>query len=117
MPLDDLDSLSPLPLLEGLSSAQDNAQSALQRKLGLLRNNFIGLAVERSALGVSKNNPRDPSIDEVVRGGLTSVGSRDVESAILSRELHVRCGIEKLLEGDEVDGRRSDYDLCGLAKE
>ena len=116
MLLDNGNGLPVLPLLESLSTAHDDVQSALEGELGLLGYDVIGLVVNSTTFRVPKNNPVDARVDKLSRGRLASVGPRDMERAVLGCKLDSRTGGEGRFQGNKIDVGRGDYDLYNTAK-
>lgn len=106
---DNLDSLSGLALLKGLTTAPDDGDAVLGGVLGLLGDDLVGLAQDCAALGVAENGPGDGQIGELGDGDLAGEGTVGLVVDVLGR------GSDVVLDGvtneREVDSRGSDDNL------
>lgn len=72
---DDLDGLTLLALLEGLSAAEDDVNVLVESGLGLGGDELVGLADDDTALRVADQGPVDVRVLELGSGDLSSVSS------------------------------------------
>ena len=72
---DDLDGLTPLALLEGLSAAENDVDVLSKSSLGLGGDKLVGLANDDTALRVADQGPVDVGVLELGSGDLSSESS------------------------------------------
>ena len=72
---DDLNGLTLLALLEGLSAAEDDVDVLVKSSLGLGSDELVGLANDGAALGVTNQGPVDVGVLELVGGDLAGKSS------------------------------------------
>lgn len=72
---DDLNGLTLLALLEGLSAAEDDVDVLVKGGLGLGGDELVGLADDGAALGVTDQGPVDVGVLELVGGDLSGESS------------------------------------------
>lgn len=72
---DDLDGLTLLALLEGLSAAEDDVDVLVKGGLGLGGDKLVGLPDDGAALGVTDQGPVDVGVLELVGGDLAGESS------------------------------------------
>jgi len=110
--LADLIGLVGLPLVQSLSDTENDLQSSLNSRLGLLSDKLVGVSEHLSSLGVSDDDPGDGSVLELSGGDLSSESSAFGGVAVLGGDLDG--GLDLLRSGEEVKGGRSNDDLCGM---
>jgi len=75
LPLDNFLSLVSLPLLQGFSNTSNNTQTSFNSGLNLLSDKLVGIAKHGSSLGVTKDDPMDLGVFELVGRDFTSESS------------------------------------------
>jgi hypothetical protein len=110
---DNVDSGAGLPLLETLTAAQDDADATIERSLGLAGNESVVLLQDGAALRVAKDGPCDTTVLELLGGDLTGEGTVGLVVDVLGGNLEALA--EVLAGQEEVEGRRSDDDLCSVS--
>ena len=106
--------LVTLPLLKGLSNAEDDLDSGIKSSLGPGGDGLRGILEESSSLRVTGKGVLDSSVDEHLRGDLSGEGSVGLGVDVLGGDVEVEGGLEGGEVGgggDEVEGRRSNDDL------
>lgn len=107
---DDVNSGAGLPLLEALAAAQNNADAAVERGLGLAGHERVVLVQDGAALRVAEDGPCDAAILELLGGDLTGEGTVGLVVDVLRGDLNV---LAQLLAGwEEVERGGSNDDLC-----
>lgn len=110
---DDVDGGAGLPLLEALTAAQDDADAAVERSLGLAGDESIILLQDGAALRVAEDGPCDAAVLELLSGDLTGEGTVGLVVDVLSGNLEA---LAKVLAGqEEVERGRSNDNLCSLS--
>lgn len=110
---DDGDGLALLALLEGLAAAEDDADALVEGVLGLGGDEFVGLLEDDTALGVADQGPADVGVLELGGGDLAGEGALVLVVDVLGSDLDLLAELGACEK--EVDGRRGDDDLCGVA--
>lgn len=108
---DNLNRLVRLPLLEALATAQNHADAAVDRGLGLGRNEVVVLLEDHAALRVAEDGPCDAAILELLRRDLAGEGAAGLVVDVLCGDLETLA--EVFAGEEEVEGWRGDDDLCG----
>jgi hypothetical protein len=106
-----LHSIALLALLQALAAAQNDAEAAVQRRLGLARHKRVVLLQDNTALRVPENRPRDAAVLELVRADLAREGARRLVEDVLRRDFEALAKV--LAREEEVEGGWGDDDLCG----
>lgn len=107
---DNLNRLVRLPLLEALTTAQNHAESAVQRSLGLGGNKLVVLLKDDTALRVAEDGPCDAAVLELLRRDLAGEGAAGLVEDVLCGDLEALA--EVFAGEEEVEGWRGDDDLC-----
>jgi hypothetical protein len=105
----DLIRLIPLPLLERLSNTKNNLQTSLHSRLSLVRDKLDSIPKHLPSLGMTDDDPRDLSVDELRRGDLPGESSVGGGVAVLGGDLDG--GLDLFGSLEEVQGGRGDDDL------
>lgn len=84
---DNIDGGAGLPLLEALTAAQDDADAAVERGLGLAGNESVVLLQDGAALRVAEDGPCDAAVLELLGGDLTGEGTVGLVVDVLSGNL------------------------------
>lgn len=90
---DDLDGVTLLALLEGLSAAEDDVDVLIEGGLGLVGDELIGLADDGTALRVADQGPVDVGILELGSGDLSSESSLLLVVDVLGGDSDLRLGL------------------------
>lgn len=101
--------LAGLALLETLATAKDDADAALERRLGLGRYQSVALLKYRASLRVAQDRPVDLAVLEVRNGYLARVRAIGLVKDVLRRHAHRRGNL--FLGEEQVDGWWSNNDL------
>jgi hypothetical protein len=110
---DNVDGGAGLPLLEALTAAQDDADTAVERSLGLAGDEGVVLLQDGAALGVAEDGPCDAAVLELLGGDLTGEGTVGLVVDVLSGDLET---LAEVLAGQkEVERGGSNDDLCSLS--
>lgn len=107
---DDLDGGAGLALLEALTAAQNDAQTAVNGSLGLVGDNLVRLAENGAALRVAENGPGDAAVLELRGGDLAGEGAVGLVVDVLRGDLESLA--ELLAGGEQVERRGGDDNLC-----
>lgn len=107
---DDLDGLVGLTLLEGLTAAKNDSETAVDCRLGLAGDEVVGLLEDYTALAVADEGPGDVGVLELLGGDFTSEGSVGLVEDVLGGDLEARA--EVLTGEEEVEEGRCNDDLC-----
>lgn len=107
---DDVDGGAGLPLLEALATAQDDANAAVERGLGLAGNECVVLLQDGAALRVAEDGPCDAAVLELLGGDLTGEGTVGLVVDVLGGDLEALA--EVLAGQEEVERGGSNDDLC-----
>lgn len=100
-----------LALLEGLSTAEDHTDVTVNGSLGLGGDKGIVFLEDDTALRVAEEGPCNVAVLELLDGDLTGEGTvRLVEDVLCC---YFDAGLEVLAGEKEVEGRRSNDNLCG----
>jgi len=105
-----LNRLARLALLQTLTTAQNHAEPAVQRRLGLARNELVVLLENDTALRVAQNRPRDAAVLELVGGDLAREGAARLVEDVLCGDFEAF--VQVLAGEEEVEGWWGDDDLC-----
>jgi hypothetical protein len=106
-----LHGIALLALLQALAAAQNDAETAVQRRLGLARNERVVLLQDNAALRVPEDRPRDAAVLELVRADLAREGARRLVEDVLCGDFEALA--EVLAREEEVEGGWGDDDFCG----
>jgi hypothetical protein len=106
-----LDRLARFTLLEALTAAQNHADAAVKRCLGLGRNELVVFLQDDAALRVANERPCDAAVLELLGGDLAREGAAGLVEDVLCGDFEALA--EVLTGEEEVEGWRRDDDLCG----
>lgn len=106
---DDISCDALLALFECLAAAEDHADAAIERGLGLAGDELVLLSEDRTALGVAQEGPGDVAIFELGDGYFTGEGTVGLVEDVLRGDFDV--GGEVLAGEEEVEGRWGDDDF------
>lgn len=110
---DNVDGGAGLPLLEALTAAQDDANAAVERSLGLAGDESVVLLEDGAALRVTEDGPCDAAVLELLGRDLTSEGTVGLVVDVLSGDLKALA--EVLTGQEEVERGGSNDNLCLLS--
>lgn len=109
----DGDRLTLLTLLEGLAAAKDDTNALVKRVLSLGSNELVRLLEDDTALRVADQGPADVGVLELGGGDLAGEGALVLVEDVLGSDLDLLAELRACEK--EVEGRRGDDDLCGVA--
>ena len=98
-----------LALLQALTTAQNDAQPTVQRRLRLGSHERVVFLQDDPALRVAQDRPRDAAVLELVRGDLAREGARWLVEDVLRGDFEA--GAEVLAREEKVEGGWGDDDL------
>jgi hypothetical protein len=104
-----VDCLARLALLKTLTTAQNHAETAVQRRLGLGGYERVVLGEKRAALRVSEDRPCDAAVLELVCADLAGEGTAGLVEDVLRGDFET--GAQVLAGEEEVEGWGGDDDL------
>ncbi len=113
LPLYNFLGLVCLSLLQGFSNTGNNTQTSFNCRLDFFSDKLVGISKHGSSFGMTKNDPVDIGIFELVGRDFTSEGSRGGGEAVLGRDLG--WGLELGLDVEEVDRGRGYDDLLQVS--
>jgi hypothetical protein len=106
----DLNRLARLALLEALAAAQNHADAAVERRLGLGRHKRVVFLQDHAALRVPDERPGNAAVLELLGRDLAREGAAGLVEDVLGRDFEAFA--ELLARGNQVDGGGCDDDLC-----
>lgn len=113
--LDNVNGLVGVALLEGLTNAENDRDTARDSKLGLLGNELVVLLDNSAALRVADDNPSGTNVLDLVNRNLTGVGARALDIGVLGGNANGGLAVLQKLDGPvEVREGRGNDDLSLL---
>lgn len=102
--------LAVLPLLQALTTAQNDAEATVERSLGLAGDKVVVLIQQHAALGVAEDRPGDATVLELVGGDLAGESTAGLVEDVLCGDFEALA--EVLACEEEVESWWGDDDLC-----
>lgn len=105
----DINGLSSLTLLQALTTAENDTESAIKGSLGLLRDELVILLEDNPPFRMSENSPGDAAVLQLIYGELTSESAVWLVKNVLGSDFD---SLAEMLAGEEeVEGGWRDDDL------